>query len=392
MEDMIYSKSERETRRRFMKKSMVGVSGIALSGLMIPGCSQNLPAGMRQIGRKEALEKKQRPMAKKDESILSFIPGKDTRDAAYNSLKPLENTVARDIQGKQVVIKPNLGVIGPEHHHEVTDVNQLRGILDFLKPMYNRQIIVAEGSASQSISMKLGFEEYGYTALEREYNVKLVDANDLPTTTKFILAGYLRPQPINIIDLYLDPDVYLISACHLKPSGGAIVTLSIKNIAMGAPKCHYKLNKFGLNEKPTPGLNEKSKMHGGIGSKQGRELSYNIFTVATMGAHADLAVLDGVMAAEGNGPWNADPIEHGVAVASNDCVAADRLGSELMGVDYDYLLYIQWCAQAGIGRDDLSDVTYIGPDYKPYIKKYRLNKSYERQIEWIHELRENLTS
>jgi len=132
-------------------------------------------------------------------------------------------------------------------------------------------------------------------------------------------------------------------------------------------------------------------MHGGLGSKTGRELSYNIFTVASMGGHADLAVLDGVQGAEGNGPWAADPIKHGVAIASNDTVAADTLATKLMGVKIEENPYITWCAQAGIGRDDLSEVTYLGPDYHPHIKKYRLNKNYERQTEWIRELRENLT-
>ncbi|MBT4482999.1 MAG: DUF362 domain-containing protein, partial [Candidatus Latescibacteria bacterium] len=296
---------------------------------------------------------------------------------------------------KQVVIKPNAGVVGPQHRHEVTDVNQLRGILDFLKPIYDKQVIVAEGSASQAVSMQYGFEEYGYTALKREYNVKLSDANDLPFSTRWILAGYHRPQPINLIDLYFDSDVYLISPCRMKTSGGVLLTLSIKNITMGSPVCHYKRNKGGKPVdlklvKAPRGVNEKAKMHGGLGSMVGRELSYNIFTVASMGAHPDLAVLDGVVGADGNGPWNADPVEHGVAIASNDCVAADRLATELMGVDYDNLPYIQWCAQAGIGRDDLSDVDYIGQDYRPHIKKYRLNSRHELQTKWIRDLNEKL--
>ncbi len=123
----------------------------------------------------------------------------------------------------------------------------------------------------------------------------------------------------------------------------------------------------------------------------GRELSYNMFTVASMGGHADLAVLDGVQGAEGNGPWATDPIKHGVAIASNDTVAADTLATKLMGVKIEENPYITWCAQAGIGRDDLSEVTYIGPDYHPHIKKYRLNKNYERQTQWIRDLKENLS-
>jgi len=390
MEDLIYTRKEQETRREFMKKSIVG-SGILISGgIALPGCSrQVMPTGMYGIGRDISIRENRRA-TRRDKSIVSFLPGKDVRQATLDSLAPLKETVVRDIQGKQVVIKPNTGVIGEDSRHEVADVNQLRAILDFLKPIYDRQVIISEGTASQAISIMPGYELFGYTDLEREYNCKLVDANDLPTTTAWILAGYHRPQPINLISLYLDPAVYIISACKLKTSGGVLVTLSIKNMAMGTPKCHYQLNKNKDSGAATRGINEKSKMHGDIGSKQGRELSYNIFTVAQLGAHADLAVLDGVVGADGNGPWNADPLEHGVVVASNDVVAADRLGSALMDVDYDYLVYLQWCAQAGIGLDNLDECEYHGPDWRPHVKKYRLNKSADRQIEWIHELRENL--
>ena len=378
-----------------MKKTMLGAGGLALGGALIQGCSHRGQSGIMNAGRGVTFGDGKSRSSLRGKSVLSFINGKDTRAAAIDSLKPLEDTVANAIRGKQVAIKPNTGVIGPNHRHEVADVDQLRGILDFLKPLYDRQVIVAEGSASQAVSMSYGYEEYGYTALEREYNVKLVDANDLDASPRWLLAGYIRPQPINLIDLYFDPDVYLISACRLKTSGGVLVTLSIKNIAMGAPICHFKQNRCGkpvdLRKITAPrGVNEKAKMHGGAGSMPGRELSYNILTVASMGCHADLSVLDGVVGADGNGPWAADPLEHGVAIASNDCVAADRLASELMGVDYANLPYIQWCAQAGIGRDDLSKVVYKGPDYRPHIRNYRLCSNHERQTQWIRELNEKL--
>ena len=73
-------------------------------------------------------------------------------------------------------------------------------------------------------------------------------------------------------------------------------------------------------------------------------------------------------------------------------VAADRLASELMGVDYEYLPYIQWCARAGIGTDDLNDTVYHGPNYKPYIKNYRLNANADNETELIRELKEKLPS
>lgn len=320
-----------------------------------------------------------------EKSLVSFVASRNTREAAYRALQPLKETVATAIGNKRVVIKANVGCPTGNHRHECTDVEQLRGILDFLKPIYGRQVTIAEGAASQACSVRLGYESYGYLPLEKEHNVKLIDSNDLPATRTWIRAARNYPRPVHIINLFLDPDVYLISACRLKTSGGVLVSLSVKNAVMGSPICHYRLHKGGRNAGED--INEKSRMHGGAGNVQGRELSYNIFTIANLGVHPDLSVLDGVVGAEGDGPWNATPIEHGVAVASNDCIAADRVGAELMGVDYRDLVYLQWCAQAGIGRDDLSKVTFAGEDYRKCAKTYKLNRTADSQRKWIYELR-----
>ena len=73
-----------------------------------------------------------------------------------------------------------------------------------------------------------------------------------------------------------------------------------------------------------------------------------MFRLATMGIQPDLAVLDGIVGMEGNGPWNGTPIKHGIAIASTDWLAADRLAVELMSIDYKYVKYLQWCSEAGM--------------------------------------------
>ncbi len=49
-----------------------------------------------------------------------------------------------------------------------------------------------------------------------------------------------------------------------------------------------------------------------------------------------------------------------------------------MGIDYSELKYLQWCANAGLGTDDLSKIEVTGPDYRSHIKKYRLNKNIDQ--------------
>ncbi len=88
MESIIFSEKERETRRKFMKKSMFGVSAAFLGGLMSHGCTTKQRTVAPSPRRSIALGRSQRPLEKNDKSCLSFITGSDTRDAAYKSLNP----------------------------------------------------------------------------------------------------------------------------------------------------------------------------------------------------------------------------------------------------------------------------------------------------------------
>ncbi|MFC1691957.1 DUF362 domain-containing protein [Candidatus Latescibacterota bacterium] len=360
MENKTYSHPEVGDRRRFLHQMSAGAAGMALYGLYQPESSH-----ANILSRKT--------------SRVSFVTGTDHREVTYQSLKPFEKEIEKAIGDRQVVIKPNVGQIAKEWWLNASDPDQLRGILDFLKPIYDRQVIIAEGTAAAPtpqgfINTFIGYENYGYLPLKKEYNVKFIDLNDHPTIKKFIQAPNRHPMPINLIDIYLDPNVYMISATRLKNSGGVIATLSLKNIAMGSPINHYK-------QKKAEGRNEKQIMH--AWGRRGQ--SYNIFLLATMGIQPDLAVLDGVVGMEGNGPVRGTPIEHGVALASTDWLAADRLAVELMGHDYSELKYLVWCGEAGMGEDDLSKIKINGPDYKKHIKKYKLPKNIEQQRAWIYE-------
>ena len=49
------------------------------------------------------------------------------------------------------------------------------------------------------------------------------------------------------------------------------------------------------------------------------------------------------------------PVPSRVAIASTDYVAADRVGIEVMGIDPEWVGYLGFCAQAGLGQNDLED-------------------------------------
>ncbi len=347
-------------RRGFLKRAALGAAGAAFGGT----------AFARESMAKPAVPEK---------SDVSFLTGKDRREMVYKSLKPFAAEIERGIGSKQVIIKANAGLAEPRFASCSSHADELRGILDFLKETgYDRQVIITEGTASTKCNAFIGFENYGYMPLEKEYNVRLTDANDQPYSPRFIYAAEHRPQPINIINLFMDPEVYLISAARLKSHNAVVATCSLKNVAMGSPMCHWR--KSGAAQE-----NEKSKMHGGRGSVGGRELSYNLFLVAQMGVQPDLAIIDGVETIEGNGPWEGTVVEHGVVVTSTDFVAADRICTELMGIDPKWMKYLEWCGQAGMGNFDLARIKVNGPDYKKHVIKYKMNENFDWQVSWLRE-------
>jgi len=345
------------SRRSFIKQLAAGAAGLSLGGLW----------HSRNAGSNVVTPKKSR---------VQFVTGTDPREVAYNTLKPFEEEVAKAIGNKQVVIKANVGQVLKDSWLNATDANQLRGILDFLKPIYNRTVIIGDGTATPEASTFEGYANFGYTELEREYNCKLIDMNDQPTVVRCIQADNLHPLPVNIINTYVDPDVYMISATRFKNSGGVVVTLSLKNVVMGSPVHHYK-------QKQVPGVNEKHKIHSWKGKWSWKGQSINIFMLAQMGIVPDLAVLDGTIGMEGNGPVNGTPVEQGVGLAGTDWLAVDRVATELMGYDWNVVKYLQWCGEAGMGIDDLSKIEVMGSDYRNHIIKYKPHKGHYEHIAWI---------
>ena len=94
-------------------------------------------------------------------------------------------------------------------------------------------------------------------------------------------------------------------------------------------------------------------------------LQYNLYALAPK-LRPDLAVIDGYQAMEGNGPTEGTPVEHRVAVASLDWLAADRVAVALMGIDLAKMGYLNYCAAAGMGEARLDRMEILGErDYRP---------------------------
>ena len=297
---------------------------------------------------------------------VALANGSGRRENLATVLEPFRNEIQRGIQGKQVVIKLNcVGQNGMELM--VTHPDAVRAMLDFLKPMTDQKIIIAE-SAVQNAGVPSWDEVYGYRALEREYNAVVMELNEQPTTYQWILDSNLYPVKIRVINTLLDPNNYVISLTRLKTHNSVVATLTLKNVVMGAP---VKI--------PQQRINDKSLMH--AGNLSPKLINYNLFQLAHK-VRPDFAVLDGWECVEGNGPANGTPVEHRVALAGPDFLAVDRIGVELMGIPFENVGYLNYCVTGGLGQGDRSMIDIIGPDPAGLVIKYKLRDNIEEQMKW----------
>jgi len=293
-------------------------------------------------------------------SRVCVVAGNDRRDMVYRALKPFEKEVKRAVKGKRVIVKANMVVVNTPLC--ATHADALRGVLDFLKPICGSEIIIAESTISKEGSFK-GFENYGYLPLEKEYRVRFVDLNKRPFTMAWILGKDHHPLGIRIISDFLDPTNFFISVCRLKTHDTVVATLTAKNMLMAAP-----LNDYTKND--------KSLMHQGF-----KEMNWNLFQLAAV-IRPGLAVLDGLEGMQGNGPIRGFPAPHGVAVAGADFISVDRIGTELMGIPFEDVGYLTYCANAGYGRTDRARIEILGENPANHVVKYKLHDSIQDQLSW----------
>jgi uncharacterized protein (DUF362 family) len=251
----------------------------------------------------------------------------------------------------------------------------LEGILEFLKSIGKLQNVVIAESAANGPTLE-GFSNFGYNRLADKYKVQLVDLDQQPSQKIFVFDEKdFRPHPVRMSSLMLDPDSYIISAARMKTHDRIIATLSLKNIVMGAP---VKDPGFAWGTKQKPGtVNDKPIVHG----SGFRAINYNLYALSRQ-LHPHLALIDGFEGMEGNGPNSGTPVDHRICIAGIDWLAVDRVGVELMGIDFSNVGYLNFCADAGLGVADLSKIEVIGEKISDHIKTYKLSKNIDAQLVW----------
>jgi uncharacterized protein (DUF362 family) len=353
MKDMIASTS----RRNFLKKSVLGsaASWVAL----------NLP--LRSMAQVAA------PAPKAAPSQVALTSGTDRADLTFRALQPFQKEIAAAIGNKRVIIKPNN--VSIDQPLAASNAAQLEGILEFLKSIGRKDVAIAESAAAGPTFD--GFANFGYNAVAGKYGAKLVDLDQDEIELLYACDEKdFHPRAIRMARSLLDPNNFVISAAKFKTHDRVVATLSLKNIVVGAPVKDAGF-RWGPGGK-SGAKNDKPLTHG----SGFRAINYNLFALAFR-LHPHLAVIDGYEGMEGNGPVGGTPVNHRVAVASLDWLAADRVAAELMGIDFTKIGYLNYCGRAGMGATELNSIKVVGEKIADHIRPYKLSDNIDKQLVWM---------
>jgi uncharacterized protein (DUF362 family) len=307
---------------------------------------------------------------------VALIRGEDRRKNIHDALAAIDDQIRpRLLQKKYVIIKPNnVSTVNPL---AATNADALRGILDYLAPRFKGPVVIAESSAGDTLE---GFDNFGYNKLAAELRSQQVSLLDLNRDAKYetlpLIDFDLHVVPVRLAARLLDPDAFVICSAITKTHNTVVVTLSVKNMVLGAPLHHAPGDKTKWND--------KRKYHTGI-----RQTHYNmLLTAQRLQPYWGATVIDGFEGMEGNGPSSGTPVPHRIAVASTDFIAADRVALEAMGVNADWVGYLRYCGQVGIGNYDLARIDVAGESLASVRRSYRLHADIERELEWMGPMRD----
>ncbi len=318
----------------------------------------------------------------------------------------VDKSLAQALADRQrVLIKPNFVVA--HRSLAATHTDAMRAVLDFVRAHYDGPITIAEGPSTQPAAE--AFQRYGYDALAKAYNASLLDLNlDAPFPVQ-VYDRRLRPLRLHMARSVIDSD-FRISVGPPKTHDVVMVTLSLKNMIMGTLISRHTHARPATNA-DGPGLgavkrmlwrsiplwvrrlppiewlqframstlepSDKMKMH-----QSYPVINLNLALLAPLVA-PHLAVIDGFEAMEGNGPSNGTPVPLRLALAGADALAADTVGTALMGFDVDQVGYLHYCKKMNLGSGDLERIDIVGnAELADCVRPFRPHQAIDRQRRW----------
>jgi uncharacterized protein (DUF362 family) len=259
------------------------------------------------------------------------------------------------VRGKSVVLKPNF--VGMDSTGAMNTSPAVAGAAReaFLR-LGARRVTVAEGPALErdtwAVLENMGLRDY----------IGPLDRNFIDLNTDQVRAVVLRTRASCLRQLYLPETVlgadFVVSIPKLKTHRWAGISLSLKNMFGIVPGSCYGWPKNILHWVRIPQA---------------------ILDIAST-VRADFAIVDGIVAMEGEGPLDGTPKKMGLLVMGDDPVAVDATCARIMGIRPERIGYLK-AAGSLLGHIREENICHLGERLEHVTSAFELPARFKKLAE-----------
>ncbi|MBS7649453.1 DUF362 domain-containing protein [Candidatus Bathyarchaeota archaeon] len=280
-------------------------------------------------------------------------------EEALNYIGGIEQYVPRN---SKVLIKPN--IVRNQEPPDTTDPAIVEALINIIKRRNPSVIWIADGSGEQNTIEN--FKTLGYLPVAERTGAVLVDLNFGEMVWVPVPGGGVVFDSFLFNSIVTEADVFISLAC-MKTHYQAVVTLTMKNLIGIAPGSIY-----GYPPSPTKViLHEEAQ-------KKGDDYMAGVIVDLCSARKINLAIIDGRVAMEGQGPHWGDPVNLNVLIVGSDPVATDTVASMIMGFDPEKVPTLKLANQMGLGTNNLHEIEIKGEKIEDIYKQFKPAEGHEK--------------
>jgi len=344
-------KSRNLSRRKFIGSATVAVLGTTFFGF------KNLSTKSRSV----------KPL----KEIVSIVRIKNGNIAgAVEEAIDLLGGMSFLTKGKErILLKPNL--VAPDVRC-TTKPEVVRTVAQLMKKA-GKSVMIGEGSAAAGNFNVIGdetfrtrkaeildgmqkyvFDSLGYTQMAESLNIPLVNLHS-GNIVEVPLSNGFAAKSVKIHKALVDSDL-VCSIPIMKTHTLATVTLAMKNLIGLYPGTEY--------------YSVRSWLHDRAAEKGSQGVAFEVVDMNNA-VKTGLSIIDASTAMEGDGPFNGTLVDMGLIIAGTSPLAADMVGTALMGFEFAEIPVFALAHNYGMSPQSLDDIEIRGLTIEQTKRQFR---------------------